>query len=106
MEELKMGKSGKSGWHCEKQRHSMARKGVKTAKHKTDLYGYADIMGITENDVNPEELKMGIEVEFEHTPSRQIARKIALDHLAEIPDYYTRLARMEKEGKLNMVKVK
>lgn len=44
------------------------------------------------------ELKMGIEVEYEHTNSKNMAREIAMDHLTEIPDYYTRLKKMEKEG--------
>jgi hypothetical protein len=41
---------------------------------------------------------MGIEIELEHTDDREIAKKIALDHLAEIPDYYTRLKKMEDEA--------
>ncbi|MFW9871749.1 MAG: DUF5661 family protein [Candidatus Thorarchaeota archaeon] len=44
------------------------------------------------------ELKMGIEIEKEHTPNELIAEKISKDHLAEISDYYTRLAKMEKEA--------
>ena len=47
---------------------------------------------------NPKELKMGIEIEKEHTAYPLIAEKIAKDHLAEIPDYYTRLKKMEAEG--------
>jgi hypothetical protein len=52
-------------------------------------------------DINPdpEQLQMGIEVEMEHTTSEEIARKIAMDHLVEIPDYYTRLKAMEDEAK-------
>jgi len=46
--------------------------------------------------VDPAELKMGIKVESEHTSNKIIAEKIARDHLAEIPDYYTRLAGMEQ----------
>lgn len=49
-------------------------------------------------DVDDNELKMGIEVEYEHTNNKIMAYRIAIDHLAEIPDYYTRLAKMEKEG--------
>lgn len=51
-------------------------------------------------DINPDpkELEMGIKVEMEHTTSAVISRKIAMDHLAEIKDYYTRLAKMEKEA--------
>jgi len=44
------------------------------------------------------QLKMGIEVEKEHTPDPKMAQEIAMDHLTEFPDYYTRLAKMEKEG--------
>ena len=44
-----------------------------------------------------QQLKMGIKVEFEHTKDRETAREIALDHLLELPDYYTRLADMEGE---------
>jgi len=50
-------------------------------------------------DINPEELKMGIEVEQEHTGNKILAGKIAMDHLAENPDYYTRLLEMESEAK-------
>lgn len=46
---------------------------------------------------DPEELKKGIEVEMEHTTIPAIARRIALDHLSEMKDYYTRLAKMEGE---------
>lgn len=44
---------------------------------------------------DPKELTMGIEVEKEHLPYPSIAEKIAKDHLAELPDYYTRLKKME-----------
>ena len=47
---------------------------------------------------DPKELEMGIKVEMEHTTNPIISRKIALDHLVEISDYYTRLARMESEA--------
>lgn len=49
-------------------------------------------------DPDPEQLKMGIGVEMEHTTEPLISRKIAMDHLAEIPDYYTRLDKMEREA--------
>ena len=59
--------------------------------------------GITEKDVNQKEFAMGKKVEMEHigkiTPcTKKIAAKIALDHLAEIPDYYTRLKKMEEQA--------
>jgi hypothetical protein len=49
-------------------------------------------------DADPIQIEMGIKVEMEHTTMPIISRKIAMDHLAEIPDYYTRLDRMEKEA--------
>ena len=42
------------------------------------------------------QLKMGIKVEHEHTRDRDLATDIALQHLNEIPDYYTKLKKMEK----------
>ena len=44
------------------------------------------------------ELKMGTDIEMEHVNSRRLAKEIAMDHLVEIPDYYTRLKKMEKEA--------
>ena len=43
------------------------------------------------NQIHPQELRMGIKVELEHTDSLDKAKKIALDHLAENPFYYTAL---------------
>lgn len=45
-----------------------------------------------------EQLRMGTKVEMEHTTIPLISEKIAKDHLAEIPDYYTRLKKMESEA--------
>jgi RNase H-fold protein (predicted Holliday junction resolvase) len=39
----------------------------------------------------PEELAVGIKVEMEHTDDPEEAKKIAMDHLAERPDYYKKL---------------
>lgn len=47
---------------------------------------------------NAKEIKMGIKIEIEHTTDTLISEKISKDHLAEIPDYYTRLNKMEKEA--------
>jgi hypothetical protein len=45
-------------------------------------------------DVDPEELEMGITVEVEHKKGdREAAQDIALDHLAEDPHYYTKLKK-------------
>jgi hypothetical protein len=42
------------------------------------------------------QLKKGIKHELEHTESVAEARRIALDHLVEFPDYYDRLDNIEK----------
>jgi len=53
---------------------------------------------VEKDDVDQAQLKRGIEIEYEHTDDWKLAEKIALDHLAEIPDYYTRLDNMEKQA--------
>lgn len=45
------------------------------------------------NKVDAEQLKIGIEVEKEHTDDEKVAEKIARDHLAEDPHYYTKLKK-------------
>jgi hypothetical protein len=57
--------------------------------------GRANELGVTEEDVDAEQLKMGIDVEHEHTPDDDVAKRIALDHLSEISDYYSKLKIME-----------
>lgn len=44
------------------------------------------------------QIAMGVKVEMEHVDDKELAKEISLDHLEEMPDYYTRLAKMEKEG--------
>jgi Mn-dependent DtxR family transcriptional regulator len=56
-----------------------------------------------------EQLRMGMDVELEHGlrdivtnvtgDDPVVTAKIALAHLNEFPDYYTRLERMEEEAK-------
>ena len=43
------------------------------------------------------ELAKGIKVEMEHSTDIEVAREIALDHLGEKLDYYTELAKVEKD---------
>lgn len=57
----------------------------------------ADKFDLPVSKVN-RELQMGIKVEMEHTKNRKMAEDIAMDHLYEIPDYYTRLKKMEKQA--------
>lgn len=49
------------------------------------------------------ELAIGTQIEMEHTKSKKVAEKIALDHLREHSCYYTRglipmERRLKKEG--------
>lgn len=46
---------------------------------------------ITPEDVDTGEFEVGEEVELEHTDDPEIAGEIALDHLAEEPEYYIKL---------------
>ncbi|MBP7700554.1 hypothetical protein KA111_00670 [Candidatus Woesebacteria bacterium] len=65
-------------------------------------------LGITWDKFDVDQYKMGMEVEMEHgsvNPSTDVSHddltvtgKIALAHLNEFPDYYTRLMKMEKEA--------
>ena len=43
------------------------------------------------------QLELGTRVEMEHTDDPREAVEIALDHLMELPDNYSRLKHMEKE---------
>ncbi|MFI5211619.1 MAG: DUF5661 family protein [Ignavibacteria bacterium] len=69
-------------------------------------------IGIDWNVYDLEQFKMGLEVELEHgivNPVTNVTNddltmtaKIALAHLCEIPDYYTRLKKMEAEAESEM----
>lgn len=48
---------------------------------------------------DPAQLRRGIEVEQEHSSNLHVAETISRQHLEEMPDYYSRLDRMEKTGK-------
>jgi hypothetical protein len=66
-------------------------------------------LGIDWNRVDVEQFRMGLDVELEHglhDPSTNVTGndpiltgKIALAHLKEFADYYTRLEKMEREAK-------
>ena len=65
-------------------------------------------LGIDWSKFNIEQFRMGMDVELEHgarDPQTNITSddalttgKIALAHLKEYPDYYTRLDKLEKEA--------
>jgi hypothetical protein len=52
------------------------------------------------------QLDMGEPIEHEHTKDHDLAKDIALQHLDEIPDYYTRLKKMEASAKKEHKKFK
>ena len=52
------------------------------------------------------QLDMGEPIEHEHTQDHDLAKDIALQHLDEIPDYYTRLKKMETDAKKHHKKFK
>ena len=52
------------------------------------------------------QLDMGIPIEHEHTKNKTLATDIALQHLEEIPDYYSRLKKMEADAKKHHKKFK
>ena len=43
-------------------------------------------------DVDPHELRLGMQHEMEHTDDPRVASEIARDHLAEDPHYYSDMA--------------
>lgn len=65
-------------------------------------------IGIDFDKFDIEQFRMGLEVELEHGShdtetnvtdnDLSVTGKIAWAHLKEIPDYYTRLAKMEQEA--------
>ena len=44
------------------------------------------------------QIEIGKKIEMEHTNDSEEARRVAMDHLVELPDYYTRLVKMEKDA--------
>jgi hypothetical protein len=85
--------------------HALADKlGINTHKFEGYIYailgsiigtGEAKKKNFKEKDADKKELEMGIKVEMEHTKNKAVAKRIALDHLAEMPDYYTRLNKID-----------
>jgi hypothetical protein len=73
-----------------------------------------DQIGIRWAEVDLEQFRMGLEVELEHGVRNVVTNvtnddlvltgKIALAHLMELPDYYTRLLRMEEEARVMLAR--
>lgn len=85
--------------------HKAPRKGISPRKARR----IGEELGVDWTRIELEQLRRGMEVELEHgrrDPVTDVTGddllltgKIALAHLNEFPDYYTRLARMEEEAK-------
>ncbi|MCX6739754.1 MAG: hypothetical protein NTZ49_00815 [Candidatus Parcubacteria bacterium] len=83
----------------------MSAKNVFTSEQAQKI---GEQLGVDWSRWDVEQFRMGMDVELEHgtvDPNTNVTNddplmtgKIALAHLNEIPDYYTRLAKMEVEG--------
>lgn len=60
---------------------------------KHDAKGYYHIKNMM--DSLRKQLHMGMKVEMEHTDDKEKAKEIAMDHLWEDPNYYTKLKKIE-----------
>lgn len=73
-------------------------KAVAGARGRRERIPGGKAAGRSPREFDQRELAKGIKVEMEHTRSKQTAREIAMDHLAEEPRYYTKLARTGLRG--------
>jgi hypothetical protein len=81
---------------------------VKKFFTKKEAESIGEQLGITWEAFDVEQFRMGLGVELEHgtrSPATNVTNndpimtgKIALAHLNEFPDYYTRLHNLEKEA--------
>jgi Protein of unknown function (DUF5661) len=84
---------------------------LKDSEHFTleEAKKIGDLLDIDWSKFDVEQFRMGLDVELEHgltdlktnvtQDDELITGKIALAHLNEFPDYYTRLQKMEDEAK-------
>ena len=84
---------------------------MEDSKHFTieEAKRIGEALGVEWSKFDVEQFRMGLDVELEHGlrdlqtnvthDNEMITGKIALAHLNEYPDYYTRLDKMEKEAK-------
>ena len=92
-------------FHCSYERNSGVVKKHFTAEEAMKI---GETLGIDWSRFGIEQYRMGLDVELEHgrrDPETDVTGddpiltgKIALAHLKEFPDYYSRLERLEKEA--------
>jgi len=81
---------------------------MKTTFTSEEAKKIGEQLGVTWDKYNIEQFRMGMDIELEHGTIDQntnvtdddplMTGKITLAHLNELPDYYTRLEKMEEEG--------
>jgi len=99
-------------WDCKK-----GKEGGAVAKDRFNAQEAKQIgeeLGLDWSKFDVEQFRRGMDVELEHgkvDPHTNVTNddplmtgKIALAHLKELPDYYTRLDKMEKEGEAELEK--
>jgi len=74
----------------------------------TEAKKIGEMLHIDWDTIDSEQFRMGLEIELEHgaihddtnvtNDDTLLTSKIALAHLKEIPDYYSRLKKMEAEA--------
>jgi broad-specificity NMP kinase len=55
--------------------------------------------GYSEKDFDERKVHEGAKIEFEHTCNKELAEKIAIDHMSEFDQYYKYLEEMENKMK-------
>jgi hypothetical protein len=83
--------------YCSEQKFSFD--GIAKGKSLEDI---AKKHGVSIDAIKAQ-LKIGTKIEREHTKSNQLAKKIAMDHLWEKPNYYTLLKKVEEDAPVNNV---
>lgn len=89
---------------------------MKTSFTAEEAKKIGEQLGIDWVNFDVEQFRMGMDIELEHglvDPVTNVTNsdplttgKIALAHLNEFPDYYTRLAKMEAEGEAALAQKK
>jgi len=106
---VKCRKVGAKNWGNSKKNESLDEEFIPGGE--SSKYGQITvdemIQGIAEeHGVDPEQIRsefeMGVEEEMEHAEEELIAQEIALDHLVEDPEYYTKLEDANLEESLNL----
>lgn len=69
---------------------------IKKAEHKDAIPGGKADKKLP-SDFDEKQLSMGIKVEMEHTKDKKIAQEIAMDHLVEDKNYYSKLKEVHTE---------